>query len=335
MKKIYVFICMFFLIISDGYASLEIQGKNQDIQQLVSIEKGVVVIDADIIIWDYYRLEYPLKVLWNVEIKTHVQLLEDIEVTGDIHIGDYVKSYGKISAKNIYSQNGFRWDLLYAQNIELGWNNTVVWWVNVQENFSAWSNLLLKWNTFIWGDFQASMWAEVEGNLVVLWNAKGHFDFIFDGKKMVVRGNFRTLEDSKVSGRIYMFASQWHKYKYGNEIWKYRYHISNTTYRDFFGALDPFLQYDLSDKKLASLRNVIQKYDWAIRNVQDETFANISELSSDEIWEKYKQAQKLLTDKFEYISWFVWDNSWQETQVRILKYQQEQSLQEVFAQLQR
>lgn len=335
MKKILLFIFLFFSFFSYSFASIEIKSDAQNIKELITVENGLVIIDADVVLWDYHRLEYPLKVLWDLEIKTHAKLMKDIEVTWDVTIWNYSQSYAKIIAKNISTQTYFRWDRLEAENIILGGNNTIVWGFYASNNFEAGSNLFSKGYSFVWGDFKVSMWSEMQGTLVVLWNARGHFDFIFQGDKLVVRWNFRTLEDSKLSGRIYMFADQGHKYKYGNKLWKHKYQFSKLIYKDFFWAVDPFLEYDLSDQTLVSVRRTIQKYDYALKNLQDEYYNNLEEISDVEAQNIKKWAEKLLTDKFAYISTFVWDNSWQKTQFKILQYQQEKNLTEVFAQLAR
>ena len=335
MKKIVFFVFLFFIFIWNTFANIQITGEEENIKNLVSVENGVVVIQGDIIISDYTQIDYDLKVLGDVEIQTHVKLLKDLEVEGNLEIWDYSQSYGKITAKNILTNNSFRWDILQADNIVLWGNNSVVGGFYTTENFEAGSNFLSKWNSFVGWDFKVSMGWEISGNLVVLWNARGHFDFIFDGKKMVVRGNFRTLEDSKLSGRIYMFADEGHKYKYGNKLWKYRYQFSKLIYKDFFGAVDPFLQYDLSDKTLISVRNIIQKYDYELKNIQESYVENLSTIWEYEINLLEKKAQKILEDKFEYIETFVGENAWQRTQLKKLYYEQKRALTTVFAQLER
>lgn len=335
MKKILLLIFLFFGFNIHSFANIEIHTQAENIKETISVENGVVIIDADVVIWDYHRLEYPLKVLWDLEIKTHVKLMENIEVTWNVTIWNYSQSYAKITAKNITTQTSFRWDRLEAENIVLGGNNTIVGGFYTSNNFEAGSNLFSKGKSFVWGDFKASMWSEMQGTLVVLGNARGHFDFIFQGDKLVVRGNFRTLEDSKLSGRIYMFADEWHKYKYGNKLWKHKYQFSKLIYKDFFWAVDPFLQYDLSDETLVSVRKTIQKYDYQLKSLQEQYYNNLEEISQYEADNIVQAAEKLLEDKFAYISTFVGNNAWQETQLKILQFQQEKSLTEVFAQLAR
>ncbi len=335
MKKIVFFVFLFFTCISNTFASIEILWEVENIKNIVKIEKWVAIINADVIIWDYESIDYSMKILWNLEIKSHVKILKDLEVEWNLEIWDYSKSYAKITAKKITTWNNFRGDILQAENIVLWGNNTVVWGFYAKENFEAGSNFLSQGNSFVGWNFKVSMGWEISGNLVVLWNARWHFDFIFAWKKMVVRGNFRTLEDSKLSGRIYMFADEGHKYKYGNKLWKYRYQFSKLIYNDFFGAVDPFLQYDLSDSTLSSVRNIIQKYDRSLQQIQEKYIANLNTIWDDQIRDLKNKAEKILDDKFAYISTFVWDTAWQQTQLRVLHYEQKNALTRVFGQLER
>ena len=145
MKKIVFFVFLFFIFIWNAFANIQITWEEENIKNLVSVENGVVVIQGDIIISDYTQIDYDLKVLGDVEIQTHVKLLKDLEVEGNLEIWDYSQSYGKITAKNILTNNSFRWDILQADNIVLWGNNSVVGGFYTTENFEAGSNFLSKW----------------------------------------------------------------------------------------------------------------------------------------------------------------------------------------------
>lgn len=335
MKKIFMLILLSFLSISTSYANIQITANWEEIQNLVSIQSWVVTIKADVKIGDYYTIDYPLVIEWNLETKKYVTFSKSLNVSGNATFGDYNKSFSEITANEISTWYAFRGDILQADNISLQWANTIVWWAYVTQDFSAWSDLLLQGKTFVGWDFSTSMWWEVTGTLVVLWEARWHFDFIFNGNKMVVRWDFRTLEDSKLSGRIYMFADEGHKYKYGNELWKYRYQFSKLVYKDFFWKIDPFLQYDLSDENLNFIRTTVRSYDNEIKNIQENYIENLYHMSSNQSEELESKANKYLSDKFDFINDYIWDNAWQKTQTKKLQYEQEKTLKTFFAQINR
>lgn len=324
---------LFFSLFAQSFASIEIISDDQEVQNLIEIKDGVVQIYGDVILWHYYSVWYPLEIFGDLQTDSHVTFKKDVIVHGNADLGNYTKVFQTLIADEISTGLRVEVSKLQADYVQLWWENKVLKWLNINQDFEAGSDLVLQWNSFIGGNFKVLKDAKISWNLFILWNATGHFDFEFNGKKMVVRGQFRTLEDSFLKGRIYMFAGQWHKYKYGNKLWKYKYNFSKLIYKDFFWKVDPFLQYDLQDQQITQIRAEIKQFDNEIEKLQEEYINNYSKLSVGQKYALQKKLEQYLNKKFQYISPFIWKNNWQQTEFKKLKYLQENELKRFISQV--
>jgi predicted acyltransferase (DUF342 family) len=250
MKKLILLITslvIWIFSIQSSHANVTI--KNQKIEKVTTMKVvgNTVVVDGDISFQSYTRIPYDIEVEGNITFWDWVTILWNISATGDINAGNDLVVYKKISWDNIFIWNKLVAKYLEAKwNISLNWKATVTGWMYSEGNVEVWSDFTLYGNSQIEWDLKTELDINILWNLYVFWDIRSKERFNFEWGKLKIYGDFRTLKESRVEGRVYIYGTPARRSYYTNKI-KYNYVLKSKKYKWFMWKVDPVLQYDLSD----------------------------------------------------------------------------------------
>lgn len=264
MKKLLLLI-MFLVIwifsIQNSYANVTIKNqKTEKVTTMIVVGKTVVV-EGDIEFQSYTRIPYDIEVNGNITFWDGVTILGNISASWNITAGNDLVVYKKISWNNISIWNKLVAKYLHATgDISLNWKATVTDWIYSEWNVEVWSDFTLHWSSQIEGDLKTELDINIYWNVYVFWDIRSKERFNFEWWKLKIYWDFRTLKESKLEGRIFIYGTPARRSYYTNKI-KYNYILKSRKYKWFTWKIDPVLQYNLSDNNIKYIYSRISEMD--------------------------------------------------------------------------
>ena len=256
-KLILLFIFCFFWIFSNQntYANVTVNNETNQIENKTTMEViwNTVFVEGDLYFPSYRSIPYNFEINGNLSIWDGVKLLWEISVHWDIDAGNELVVYKTISWNNITIWNkSVIKKIISYENITLNWYATIAEWMIAGWDVDVWWNFNLYGNSTIEWDLQTELDINIFGNLYVYWDIRSKERFHFQWEKLKIYGDFRTLQESKLEGRIFIYGSPARRSYYTNKI-KYNYILKSEKYTWFMWKIDPVLQYNLSDNDIKNI----------------------------------------------------------------------------------
>lgn len=293
-KKICIYLALFLLSLQGTYANVTVKNKKIEKVTTMKVVGKKVIVDGNIEFQSYTRIPYDIEVNWDIIFWDWVKILWNISATWDIQAWNNFVVYKKLSWNNIFTGNN-----LVAQYMESKWNMylngkaIITKWVNVGWDFEPGSDLTLYGNSTIEGNMKVELDTKIVGTLYVYWNLRLKERFNFSHGKLKIHWDFRTLEESEIEWRIYVYWTKWRRSYYTNKI-KINYILENKKFRGFMWKIDPVLSYDLSESQIQLIHAQIDIKDYQIEQKKKKIsllpYWYSKELLQNHIWElKYME----------------------------------------------
>lgn len=300
-----MFFLLFVFIFQDTYANVTV--KNEKIEKITTMKvvDKKIIVDWDISFQSYTTIPYDLEIKGNVTFWDEVKILWNITVSWDINAGNKLIVYKQISAKNIYIWNQLVANSIVTQeNLILNWKATIASWINVWWNFETGSDFTLYWNSQVEWDMKVELDIKIYGTLYVYWDLRSKERFYFDWDKLKLYWDFRTLKESEVKGRIYIYGTAARRSYYTNKI-KYNYLLKSKKHIGFMKKIDPVLNYDLSNIEILEIHKNIQNYEYIISQQKSKIIINAYKYSQQQLIQEIEKLKSIESNMMEYINNYI------------------------------
>ncbi|MCP4523460.1 MAG: hypothetical protein GY828_04540 [Candidatus Gracilibacteria bacterium] len=328
MKHIYSLVILLVVIFSGTNIVGAEKGDNEPQKTKIEFVNNQVIVYGNISFPDNFHMPYNMLVVGDLTAGNGVKFLGNVEVRGNIILGNRVNISKKMKGDTIVTGSYLQVNRLESSNnTTLHGEAVITQGVLIGGDFTTGSNFSLSGNSKIKGNMKVGMETDISGNVYVYGSFVGHEEMIFNGEKLRIRGDFRTLKKSVLTGRIYMYGKSGHRYIYGTEIVRHRYEAINTQYKGIMKGVDPILSYTLSGHAFERFRQTVYSHEKNISR-QKKKISRLQTLGKSQyvLDSELKQLINMQNMMFDYITQYIEKDIWDGIEWKKLKFEERTNL---------